>query len=240
MTAVLARLRAPAHHRFARAVCRAVFPVIARVRVAGLEHVPVDRSFVFCANHLSYFDAPLAFAYLPPVRLYVLAARKYRTHLFFGPLLTLMNVIWITQRGADRMALDAAGSALAGGYPLAMAPEGTRSTTKALIQARPGVAYLATQFNIPIVPCALTGTERLWSNLVHLQRSNLSVTFGPPFRLAPVEGQNRTAQLNERTDVIMAHIACMLPEAYRGVYAAHPYLEALESGRGPLPGELPL
>lgn len=227
-----------AFHRFVRRLARVVVWVTGPWKTYGLENLPARGPFVFCANHMSYWDSPFAFAALPPVRLHVLAAKKYRRHLLFGPLLAMMPVIWIEQRGADRAALAAADEVLRKGLALAMAPEGTRSKTDALIEPRPGVAYLTTAGEIPIVPCALTGTELVKRNFPW-RRTPMTLTLGKPFRLAPIEGGNRMQQLQDRTDVIMAHIAYMLPEKYHGVYAGHPYLEQLRRGEGPLPGELP-
>jgi 1-acyl-sn-glycerol-3-phosphate acyltransferase len=154
-------------------------------------------------------------------------------------LIGLMDVVWITQWEADREALAQAEAALRAGYPLAMAPEGTRSKTGALMKARAGVAFLATRLDVPVVPVAMQGTERLKQNVLRLRRTDLSLTIGRPFRLAPVAGRGRSRQLDERTDVIMAHIAHLLPERYWGEYAQHPYVQQLARGEGPLPGELP-
>jgi 1-acyl-sn-glycerol-3-phosphate acyltransferase len=114
---------------------------------------------------------------------------------------------------------------------LVIAPEGTRSRTGALIEAKPGVSYLATKLNRPIVPVALTGTEdkALFGNLKRLRRAHITVTAGPAFTLPPLPRQNRDEALQRYTDEIMCHIAALLPERYRGVYANHPRLKELSA-----------
>jgi 1-acyl-sn-glycerol-3-phosphate acyltransferase len=115
---------------------------------------------------------------------------------------------------------------------LVIAPEGTRSRTGALIEAKPGVSYLATKLNRPIVPVAITGTEdnNLFGNLKRLRRSRITLTAGEAFSLPSLPRENRDEVLKRYTDEIMCHIAALLPETYRGVYADHPRLkELLES-----------
>jgi len=112
---------------------------------------------------------------------------------------------------------------------LVIAPEGTRSRTGSLIEAKPGASYLATKLNRPIVPVGITGTEdqALLSNLKKLRRSHIIVTAGPVFTLPALPRKNRDEALKQYTDDIMCHIAALLPEKYRGVYANHPKLKAL-------------
>jgi 1-acyl-sn-glycerol-3-phosphate acyltransferase len=100
-----------------------------------------------------------------------------------------------------------------------MAPEGTRARgTYALQKGKTGPAYLATRADVPLVPVGLTGTEQIKDNLSRLRRTPVRVVVGKPFRL-PGSGRVRGQKLHECTDLIMRHIAALLPEEYRGVYA---------------------
>jgi 1-acyl-sn-glycerol-3-phosphate acyltransferase len=112
---------------------------------------------------------------------------------------------------------------------LVIAPEGTRSRTGSLIEAKPGASYLATKLDRPIVPVGITGTEdqALLGNLKKLRRGSIVVTAGPSFTLPPLPKENRDEALKQYTDEIMCHIAALLPEKYRGVYANHPRLKEL-------------
>jgi 1-acyl-sn-glycerol-3-phosphate acyltransferase len=98
-----------------------------------------------------------------------------------------------------------------------------------LIEAKPGVSYLASRLGSPIVPVALTGTEdkNVFGNLKRLRRSHFTVKAGPAFTLPPLPRENRDEALRQYTDEIMCHIAALLPERYRGFYADHPRLKEL-------------
>jgi 1-acyl-sn-glycerol-3-phosphate acyltransferase len=231
----------PPHQRVIRWLSTRLLDILlCSYSASGLEHVPRRGPYILAANHLSYYDAPLVLTCLPPQRIVGFAARKYRDHIVFAPIMRLMDIIWVTQWEADREALSDAERALRTGFVLGMAPEGTRSPTGALIPARGGVAFLATRTEVPILPAAIEGTDRVKVNAWRLRRTELRLTIGAPFRLAPITGRGRSRQLDERTDVIMAHIARMLPPHYRGVYADHPLLHELERTGGPLPGQLPV
>jgi 1-acyl-sn-glycerol-3-phosphate acyltransferase len=92
-----------------------------------------------------------------------------------------------------------------------------------------GVAFLAYKSGYPIVPVALTGTEDrlIGANLKRLRRSKIVVRAGAAFRIEIPPGGNRDEGLRQGTDEIMCRIAALLPEKYRGVYAAHPRLKEL-------------
>jgi 1-acyl-sn-glycerol-3-phosphate acyltransferase len=112
---------------------------------------------------------------------------------------------------------------------LVIAPEGTRSRVGSLIEAKPGVSYLASKLDRPIVPVAIVGTEDkvVFGNLKKLRRSHFTITAGPAFLLPSLPRENRDEALKQYTDEIMCHIAALLPEKYRGVYADHPRLKEL-------------
>jgi 1-acyl-sn-glycerol-3-phosphate acyltransferase len=115
------------------------------------------------------------------------------------------------------------------GGVMVIAPEGTRSTTEALQKGKPGVAFLASKSGYPVLPVALTGTEDrvVLENLMHFRRSYITGTAGELFQVEVPKGRGREQALHKATDEIMCHIAVLLPEKYRGVYADHPRLKEL-------------
>jgi 1-acyl-sn-glycerol-3-phosphate acyltransferase len=115
------------------------------------------------------------------------------------------------------------------GNILVIAPEGTRSRVGSMIEGRPGVSYLASKLNRPIVPVGLAGTEDriIFGNLKRLKRSHIVVRAGPAFTLPELPRKERDATLKRFTDEIMCRIAALIPEKNRGVYAEHPRLKEL-------------
>lgn len=212
-----------------RWLIRRIFNLIARVEVSGYEHLPKGESFVIATNHLGIVDVPIAFYALDRWDMFVVIGEKWRDVGLFRWVGKHFNFIFIDRFNPDIKALRTIISLMEDKNILVIAPEGTRSRTGALIEARPGVSYLATKLKRPIVPVAITGTEdkNLLGNLKRLRRSSVTVTAGPAFTLPPLPRQNRDEILKQYTDEIMCHIAALLPEKYRGVYADHPRLKEL-------------
>jgi len=215
-----------------RGLIRFLFNLIARVEVRGYENLPKDSSFVLATNHLGFVDVPIAFYALDRWDMFVLIAEKWGKIDLVRWVGKYFNFIFIDRFNPDIKALRKVISLMESNNILVIAPEGTRSRTGALIEAKPGVSYLATKLNRPIVPVAITGTEdkNLFGNLKRLRRSHITLTAGQVFSLPPLPRENRDEVLKRYTDEIMCHIAALLPEKYRGVYADHPRLrELLES-----------
>ncbi len=206
-----------------------LYGLFATVEVHGLEHVP-DGGVVITTNHNSRFDPPLIFMTLPPRRKMTLFnADSYRRNPFFRWVLESVDVIWVNRGATSPATIKAALQALRGGSILGIAPEGMRSPTGALIEGKTGAAFLALAAGVPIVPCALTGVEKLGTAIRRLRRVKLTVTYGPAFELPKRDKRSRSdpQALEDATTEIMCRIAALLPPAYRGFYAEHPRLKAL-------------
>ena len=219
-------------------VMRFLFAVLTRVDAAGLENIPQQGPAILAANHLGRLDAALIFMLVKRQDITGLVADKYKGRFFFDWLVNSVHGIWLNRESADLAAMREALNYIRRGGMLGIAPEGTRSHTGALIQAKTGVAYLADKSctaitPTAIVPVAIWGTETAVAKIFRLARPRLHVRFGAPFTLPPVDRKDREGSLQRNTDEIMCQIACMLPEMYRGVYAQHPRLwEFLAYGKG--------
>ena len=203
--------------------------MIARVEVTGYEHLPKEGSFVIATNHLGIVDAPIAFYALDRWDMFVMIAEKWEKVAVFRWLGRYFNFVFIDRYNSDIKTLRKVIELMNDDNILVIAPEGTRSRVGSLIEAKPGVSYLATKLNRPIVPVALAGTEdkALFGNLKRLRRAHITVTAGPAFTLPSLPREGRDEALKNYTDEIMCHIAALLPEKYRGVYAEHPRLKEL-------------
>ena len=214
---------------FIRWLIRLIFNLIARVEVAGYENLPKEGSFVITTNHLGIVDVPIAFYAVDRWDMFVMIGEKWQNVGLFRWVGKYFNFVFIDRFNPDIKTLRRVISLMRENNILVIAPEGTRSRTGSLIEARPGASYLATKLNRPIVPVGITGTEdeALLGNLKKLRRGYITVTAGPIFTLPPLPRENRDEALKLYTDEIMCHIAALLPEKYRGVYANYPKLKEL-------------
>lgn len=212
-----------------RWLIRRLFDLIARVDVHGYEYLPQGGSFVIATNHLGIVDVPLAFYALDRWDMFVMVGEKWEKVGLFRWVGKHFNFIFIDRFHPDIKAMRKVISLMEENKILVIAPEGTRSRVGSLIEAKPGVSYLATKLNRPIVPVGIIGTEDkiVFGNLKKLRRSHFTITAGPVFTLPPLPRGNRDEVLKQYTDEIMCHIAALLPEKQRGAYANHPRLKEL-------------
>ncbi|HOT91391.1 MAG TPA: lysophospholipid acyltransferase family protein [Anaerolineae bacterium] len=201
-----------------RVIIGRLFRILTHLEVVGVEHIPMQGGCLLVTNHISRLDTP-ALLVASPRRVYPLAADKYKNFPIFNQLLNISEAIWINRTEFDREALLKAMAVLQRGDMLGIAPEGTRSRDGQLHKAKPGVAFLAARTGVDIVPVGITGTATMLQDFARLRRMRIRVTFGAPFRL-PKYGKLSADELDAATELIMAHIAALLPPSYRGVYAS--------------------
>ena len=206
---------------------RSIISRLVRIRTEGFEHLPPSGPYIVAANHLAFWDAPIIYALLGGPHLTGWAAEKYRYNPIWGTILRMGSGIFIERGAGDRDALGAAVAWLRQGKVFGLAPEGTRSKTGGLARGKSGVVYIAHQAGVPIVPLAHFGTERVTQTWLRLRQPEVTVRIGEPFTLLPLTSTERSAGLREQTDLVMCHIAALLPPEYRGVYADHPELRRL-------------
>jgi len=201
-----------------RAIVDVLLRLIIRLDCTGLQNIPATPPYILVTNHLSVFDSPVILTVCPH-KVRAFAAAKHKRNPLYAPLLAMMGSIWVQRGEIDRRALRQALEVLERGEVLGLAPEGTRARGPyALRRGKTGAAYLAARADVPIVPVGLTGTEKVKQNLPRLRRTHVRVVVGEPFHL-PENGKVRGEKLRAYTDLIMRHIAELLPEEYRGVYA---------------------
>jgi len=193
-----------------------VLRLFGRWEIRGAERVPLHGPLIIASNHLNNADPPLLGASLPR-RVHFMAKQELCDVLVGGFFIRLFGAFPVRRFEADLRALRVAQRLLASGRVVGMFPEGHRSPTASMQQAHPGTALLALRARAPILPVAITGTERIHSPRILLQRPAITVTIGEPFTL-PAEGRLTAERVASASDEIMRRIAAMLPESYRGVY----------------------
>jgi 1-acyl-sn-glycerol-3-phosphate acyltransferase len=169
-----------------RAMVRFLFWLLSQVEVVGYENFPATGGCLVVTNHMSRIDPALLFAIGSREDMTALVTDKYQRYPFFRWLIEGVGGIWINRESADFRALRAACEFLQAGGVLGIAPEGTRSRTGQLLPAKTGAAYLADRAGVPILPVAITGSEKVWRELAHrrigaiVRPVELSHTSGGP------------------------------------------------------------
>ena len=206
----------------------AIFHILARVKVMGKENSPYGKPYIVAINHISIFDPPFAGAFWPE-QLEIIGAADVFDKPSQGWLLKGYGVIPVHRGDYDRLLLTKIIRILKSGSPLLIAPEGGRSHVPAMRRAKPGVAYIIEQTGVPVVPTGLIGTtEDFWQRAKRGERPSLEMRIGIPIALPEItaKGTARHEARQKNADLVMSHLAGLLPEEYRGAYAESAILPA--------------
>ena len=169
------------------------------------------------ANHLSLVDPPLIGVILGRKAKFMSKKELFQSRLS-SYILSKLYAFPVRREQLDRQALRQAEKTLADGLALIMFPEATRSKNAQLQPAFSGSTLIASRNSVPILPVGITGTEKIRSITGVLHRPRLTINFGSTFRLPPANGKLTKKTLDEFTNLIMNHIAELLPVEYRGNY----------------------
>jgi len=198
-----------------------------RPRIEGMENIPETGAAIVAGNHLSFSDHFVMPAILPR-RITFLAKAEYFTGRGLKGRLTAAFFRSIGQIPVDRSggrasqsAIDAALGVLGRGELLGIYPEGTRSHDGRLYRGRTGVAVMALQGGVPVVPCAMVGTFELQPpGRVIPRLGRVTIRFGKPLDFSRFAGMSdQRYVVRSVTDEIMYEILALSGQEYVDRYA---------------------
>jgi 1-acyl-sn-glycerol-3-phosphate acyltransferase len=202
--------------------------LLCRPTIEGLERIPDTGAAILASNHLAVADSfflPL----LVPRRITFLAKREY----FIEPgvlgwlkkqFFTGVGQVPVDRSGgsAAQDAMDTAVRLLHEGKLLGIYPEGTRSPDGRLYKGKTGVARMALEARVPVVPVAMIGTDkvnpigsRLW------KPRHVHVKIGEPLDFSRYSGMSGDRFIERSmTDEIMYSLMELSGQTYVDLYAA--------------------
>ncbi|MEJ2046564.1 MAG: lysophospholipid acyltransferase family protein [Dehalococcoidia bacterium] len=203
-------------------LCRVLIFLLTRREVRGKENVPEHGPLLVAANHLGMADQYFIALNIKRRMMYMAKEELFR-HLPLRLLVQAFGAFPVRRGLIDRRSLGQANQVLSSGLALFMFPEGTRSKDGKLQPAFPGSALIALDNNVPILPIGIAGLENvrkgpLWW-IAHRHQLTVRINIGRPFYLPAQEGKITKERLRGMADLIMEHIAELLPPEYRGYYA---------------------
>ncbi len=195
--------------------------------IQGAENLPRSGPIILTVNHLNNADPPIL-GEATPRQISWLTKAEWFKNPFIGWMFRAGGMIPVKREEADLHALRQAQEALKQGRALGMFPEGHRSRTGGLQQGEPGSALIALRTGVPIVPCAIWGTEKvkLPRDMFLFRKTFAHVHYGKPYELPPRGKKITREDVEQATDTIMKAIAALLPEKYWGVYADKMHADA--------------
>jgi long-chain acyl-CoA synthetase len=140
-------------------------PLIARVRVKGIENLPASGAYVISPNHQSYLDPFLMCSALPYrvfKRFFFVGAVEYFETSFTRWFARMANLIPVDPDSNLIPAMKAGAFGLKHGKVLVLFPEGERSIDGTVKKFKKGAPILSQHMHVPIVPVAIKGVFELW------------------------------------------------------------------------------
>ncbi len=199
-----------------------------RPSAEGAEHVPAEGAAILASNHLSYADW-LFMPLMIPRRVTFVAKAEYFTGPGFKGWLQRRFFSGAGQVPIDRSGGRAAEGAISTGLRIlrrgelfGIYPEGTRSHDGRLYRGKTGLARIALEAKVPVIPVAVVGTNVIAPpGKVFGRYSRPRVRFGKPLDFSRYEGmESDRFVLRSITDEVMYEIMQLSGQEYVDVYAS--------------------
>jgi 1-acyl-sn-glycerol-3-phosphate acyltransferase len=212
-----------------------------RPEASGAENVPGEGPAILACNHLSYTDWLFMPLVIPRRVTFVAKAEYFEGRGLKG---------WIQRSffgGTGQVPIDRSGGRasegalrtglriLGNGHLFGIFPEGTRSHDGRLYRGRTGIARLALEAKVPVIPVGVLRTDevappgKIFGKLVRPV-----VRFGKPLDFNRYEGmESDRSTLRAITDEIMYEIKRLSEQEYVDMYATRAKEEAKRAEKEP-------
>ncbi len=219
-------------------ISKAIF----RPWIVGRRNVPAEGGAILASNHLSFVDS----IFLPlmidrPVSF--LAKSDYFTGKGIKGWATRIFMKASGQLPIDRSGGKASEASLNTGLQvlgrgdlLGIYPEGTRSPDGRLYRGRTGIARMALEARVPVVPVVMVDTDTMMPIGTKIPRVvRIGIVIGEPLDFSRFEGMEGDRYiLRSVTDEIMVALQRLGEQQYDDVYAST-VKDRLKPGSGPAP-----
>lgn len=196
----------PGANSLVRRTLRPVLRLWLRLQVEEAHHVPATGPVLVASTHQSHADSmALAVAIRRPI--HFLGDVRLTHWPGLGPLLPKLGMVPLRRGEADAGAMDVIARLLDEGKGVAVYPEGSRSRDGQVHRLRSGLARLAADAQVPVVPAAVAGIYHVWpiGRKPRLLGGPVTVRFGPA--LAPPAPTPRSRrEFNDRLQQILADL----------------------------------
>ena len=190
-------------NRIAALLSKWLFTYSARVRVVRRENANRAGGFLLASNHISHFD-PFIISSVVQRKIDWMAMAEFFPLPVLGFLLRAVDAFPADRYRADRKTIRTALERLKQGRIVGLFPEGgIRDGTRSLLEGAPlraGTSTLAHIASVPILPCVIIGSDRLYSKRSWwpLRRTPIWIAFGDPISDFPGLAKSDARECIER------------------------------------------
>src|SRR6202165_846033 len=177
-------------NRAAALLMKLLFGYSSRLRVVGRKNANRDGGLLLAANHISHFD-PFILSSIVRRKIDWMAMAEFFPNPLLGSFLRAVDAFPADRHRADRKTIRTAIERLKDGRVVGVFPEGgIRDGARSLLEGaplRPGASTLAHTAGVPILPCVIVGSDRLYAKRrwLPLRRTPIWLPFGEPISNFP-------------------------------------------------------
>jgi len=202
-------------------VKRVIFPAFGLWinKINGLKNIPQKGPFIVSANHSSYMDHMFLGKLIIPrlnQKLHFLAKKEHFDNFFERAWHKYSGAIPIDRKSGGKKGLKMAIKALNEGKIIGIYPEGTRTFTGKIQQAKTGVARLALLSKAPVIPIGLIGTFYILPKGKYVPKfKKATMNIGKPIHFPEYYNKKiNKKMLRDVTNKIMKEIARLSNQKY--------------------------
>jgi len=177
-------------NRVAALFMKLLFCYSSRIHVIGAAHLNRAGGFLLAANHISHFD-PFIISSVVRRKIDWMAMAEFFPYPALGFFLRAVDAFPADRNRADRKTIRSAIQRLKSGRIVGLFPEGgIRDGARSVLDGAPlraGASTLAHIAGVPILPCVIVGSDRLYSKKrwLPIRRTPVWIAFGNPIQHFP-------------------------------------------------------
>src|SRR5947199_6544726 len=172
-------------NRAASLSMKVLFGYSSRIYVVGCEYTNRAGGFLLASNHISHFDPPIISSVVRR-KIDWMAMAEFFPIPGLGHFLRAVDALPAARERADRKTIRSAIERLKNGRVVGVFPEGgIRDGAQSLLEGAPlraGASALAHIAQVPILPCVILGSDRLYAkrSWLPIRRTPVWIAFGRP------------------------------------------------------------
>ncbi|WP_341999982.1 1-acyl-sn-glycerol-3-phosphate acyltransferase [Microbacterium sp. LWH7-1.2] len=205
-----------------------IVKAIWRPWIVGRRNIPAEGAAILASNHLSFVDSIFLPLMLDRPVVFLAKSdyftgkglRGWATRMFFKG----TGQLPIDRSGgkASEASLNTGLQVLGSGDLLGIYPEGTRSPDGKLYRGRTGIARMALEAHVPVVPVVMVDTDTMMPIGTTIPRIvRVGIVVGEPLDFSRFQGMEGDRYiLRSITDEIMVALQRLGEQEYEDVYAS--------------------
>jgi len=170
-----------------RFLLKLILALPASTCVLHRERTRLRGGWMLAANHISHFDPPfLGVACLR--KMDWMTSKEFYQVPLLGAWMRAVDTFPVDRERPDRASIRTALDRLTAGRVVGMFPEGgIRDGERSVLQGaplRPGLSALAEMGGVPVIPCVIVGSDKLYASKMWrpFRRARVWISFGEPLR----------------------------------------------------------